>query len=170
MNKFLFFGGVCCFLMGFIFGPQLLKSLNIIEDEQPEQVEHFEQPEQVELANWQYINKYKKVAKIEGDKFGIPYEFILANAILQSNAGMSSLAIEKNNHFGIPIPLGCLGREIEYAEFESVWMSYREFCKIISDKFGQNKKIDYYCGRISGMMTDPNYEKKLKNILKFYFK
>ena len=54
-----------------------------------------------DAATERYIEEYKYVAIDEMNKSGIPASIILAQAIVESNAGMSNLARESNNHFGI---------------------------------------------------------------------
>lgn len=48
-----------------------------------------------------YINKYKHVAVSEMERTGVPASIKLAQAVLESNAGKSTLARKANNHFGI---------------------------------------------------------------------
>lgn len=48
-----------------------------------------------------YIQQYKYVAIDEMVRSGIPASIIMAQGIIESNAGYSSLARESNNHFGI---------------------------------------------------------------------
>lgn len=48
-----------------------------------------------------YIELYKLIAVEEMQKCGIPASIKMAQAILESNAGTSDLALEANNHFGI---------------------------------------------------------------------
>jgi len=48
-----------------------------------------------------YIEQYKDLAISEMHRTGIPASIKLAQAILESNAGQSTLAREANNHFGI---------------------------------------------------------------------
>jgi LysM repeat protein len=48
-----------------------------------------------------YIEKYKKIAISEMDRTGIPASIKLAQALVESNAGRSTLARKANNHFGI---------------------------------------------------------------------
>jgi len=48
-----------------------------------------------------YINKYKKIAIREMERAGIPASIKLAQGILESNAGQSTLARKANNHFGM---------------------------------------------------------------------
>jgi len=49
----------------------------------------------------EYIKRYWKVAVAEKDKFNIPASIKLAQGLLESNAGASSLARNNNNHFGL---------------------------------------------------------------------
>lgn len=51
--------------------------------------------------NQSYIQKYKKIAVLEMHRSGIPASIKLAQAILESGAGTSELAVDANNHFGI---------------------------------------------------------------------
>ncbi|MBN1182445.1 MAG: glucosaminidase domain-containing protein [Bacteroidales bacterium] len=48
-----------------------------------------------------YIEKYKDIAIVEMKRSGIPASITLAQGILESNCGNSSLAVDGNNHFGI---------------------------------------------------------------------
>ena len=48
-----------------------------------------------------YINRYKAIAISEMNKSGIPASITLAQGLLESGNGNSSLAREANNHFGI---------------------------------------------------------------------
>ncbi len=52
-------------------------------------------------ARIEYIRTYRGVAQREMQAYGIPASIKLAQAILESNAGQSTLAREANNHFGI---------------------------------------------------------------------
>jgi LysM repeat protein len=48
-----------------------------------------------------YINSYKEIAITEMRRTGIPASITLAQGIIESDCGHSSLAREANNHFGI---------------------------------------------------------------------
>lgn len=48
-----------------------------------------------------YISKFKNIAIIEMNKYGIPASITLAQALLESGVGNSDLAKYANNHFGI---------------------------------------------------------------------
>lgn len=48
-----------------------------------------------------YIKKYRSTAIVEQTKYGIPASITLAQGLLESRAGKSTLALQANNHFGI---------------------------------------------------------------------
>lgn len=48
-----------------------------------------------------YIDQYKNIAIAEMEKYGIPASIKLAQALLESGNGNSTLARDANNHFGI---------------------------------------------------------------------
>lgn len=50
---------------------------------------------------YSYIDQYKDIAIYEMERTGIPASIKMAQAILESNAGRSELALKANNHFGI---------------------------------------------------------------------
>ncbi len=52
-------------------------------------------------ATINYIDQYKDLAVAEMYRSGIPASIILAQGILESGNGSSSLAVNSNNHFGI---------------------------------------------------------------------
>ncbi|TVQ45778.1 MAG: LysM peptidoglycan-binding domain-containing protein [Saprospirales bacterium] len=52
-------------------------------------------------AIYNYIEQYKDIAIFEMERTGIPASIKMAQAILESNAGRSELALRANNHFGI---------------------------------------------------------------------
>lgn len=52
-------------------------------------------------AYWTYIDKYKDWAIEQMKNYRIPASITLAQGLLESNAGRSTLATEANNHFGI---------------------------------------------------------------------
>ena len=56
---------------------------------------------QNKLTRAEYIEKYKELAIEEMERSGIPASITLAQGLLESNNGNSTLAIKSNNHFGI---------------------------------------------------------------------
>ena len=55
---------------------------------------HFQRKEQ-------YINKFKQYAIDEMKSHGVPASITLAQALVETDAGKSDLAVIANNHFGI---------------------------------------------------------------------
>lgn len=49
----------------------------------------------------EYVQRFAPVAVAEMEKYGIPASIILAQGLLESNAGSSKLALMISNHFGI---------------------------------------------------------------------
>lgn len=54
-----------------------------------------------ELARKQYIKQFYRIAIDEQERIGIPASIKLAQGILETDAGRSSLATKANNHFGV---------------------------------------------------------------------
>ncbi|MGK6352507.1 glucosaminidase domain-containing protein [Parapedobacter sp. DT-150] len=52
-------------------------------------------------SGYAYIEQYKDIAIAEMERYGIPASIKLAQALLESGNGNSTLAREANNHFGI---------------------------------------------------------------------
>ncbi|MCQ2343268.1 MAG: glucosaminidase domain-containing protein [Paludibacteraceae bacterium] len=50
---------------------------------------------------WDYIARYKEIVLQQENEYGIPAAITMAQALLESSAGQSELAINANNHFGI---------------------------------------------------------------------
>lgn len=58
-------------------------------------------PESLKPYVLTYIEEYKYAAIDEMERSGIPASIIIAQAIVETNAGTSNLARKSNNHFGI---------------------------------------------------------------------
>ncbi len=84
--------------------------------------------EQVEA----YIKRFRRVAESEEAKFGVPAPVIMANALLQSQAGTALWAKEgRNNHFLLPCTPDWQGSEKSYdghclRQYENAWTSFRD--------------------------------------------
>ena len=50
---------------------------------------------------YEYIQKYRVLARQHESKFGIPSSIKMAQALLESRAGTSTAAMKANNHFGV---------------------------------------------------------------------
>ena len=130
-----------------------------------------------------YIAKYSSTAQEEAAIFNIPASITLAQGLLESNVGKSTLAVKENNHFGIKCRKKCLGcRCANYTDdsrydmfriFNSAWESYREHSKLLSTKRYKHltklKLTDYRQWAIglqnAGYATDKKYAIKLIEII-----
>lgn len=54
-----------------------------------------------EISSAKYIEKYKNLAIENQKNYGVPASITLAQGLLESTSGNSSLAVDWNNHFGI---------------------------------------------------------------------
>ena len=52
-------------------------------------------------AYWRYIAQWKETAIMQQAEYGIPASITMAQALLESSAGQSELAVNAKNHFGI---------------------------------------------------------------------
>lgn len=70
-------------------------------------------PDKTKLSRQEYINKYKNIAIQEMVEFNIPASITMAQGILESGNGNSTLAREANNHFGIKCHKGWEGESMK---------------------------------------------------------
>ncbi|MGB3799623.1 MAG: glucosaminidase domain-containing protein [Lewinella sp.] len=129
-----------------------------------------------------YIRRHEAAARREMTKFGIPASITLAQALLESNAGDSKLAVNSNNHFGIKCRTKCLGctcrnygddtRYDMFRVFDSVADSFREHSTLLNtSRYAKLKQhgTDYvkwaHGLKACGYATDPKYGNKLVTII-----
>lgn len=88
-----------------------------------------------------YIDRFLKTAEQEAKLFNIPVSITLAQGIIESNAGRSSLARKHNNHFGVKYR--GRGKYAVYADdtprdkfqvYKSAWWSYRDHSKLLTSR------------------------------------
>ena len=133
-----------------------------------------------------YIRRFKDVAQTEGEKFGIPASIKMAQAIIESNAGRSSLSTKNNNHFGIK----CFSKNCKkghcanfsddhhkdfFRKYQSPWESWRAHSKFVANgrykelqKHGKDYRAWAYGLKELGYATDPNYSQKLIDRIETY--
>ena len=132
-----------------------------------------------------YIEKYSDFAVQCQNEHQIPASITLAQGILESGAGESSLAQECNNHFGIKCGNDWYGRSTRKDDdrpnecfrcYKSVKESYADHAAFLKRQryaFLFDYKItDYkswaYGLKQAGYATDPKYPQKLINIIETY--
>lgn len=132
----------------------------------------------LEVVN-QYIEQYKGIAMSNMKNFGIPASIILAQGILESGAGKSSLAVNSNNHFGIKCHNDWEGEVVHqdddsekecFRKYEDPAGSYKDHSKFLTTKkryaslfsLAKGDYVAWAMGlRAAGYATDPLYPEKL---------
>lgn len=123
----------------------------------------------------QYIDRYKTLAISHMLRYRIPASITLAQGLLESNAGRSTLATEANNHFGIKVGSGWNGPYVlrtddapneKFRKYRSVEESYEDHSLFLTNK-GRYSSLftlsptDYkgwaHGLRAAGYATDPRY-------------
>jgi len=133
-----------------------------------------------------FINKYKDMAITEMEKFGIPASIKLAQALIESRAGESRLAVSNNNYFGMK----CFSKKCKkghctnatddhhkdfFRKYKNVRESWNAHSSLISrgryaklSQFGNDYKKWATGLKKAGYATDKNYDKKLINTIEKY--
>jgi flagellum-specific peptidoglycan hydrolase FlgJ len=132
-----------------------------------------------------YIEKYKRIAIEEQKKFGILSSITLAQGILESGAGTSSLVRSTNNHFGMK----CFSKSCTKGHcknfnddshkdfflcFGGDWASFRAHSKLLSNNnYRQCKECNDYkeyakCLKKQNYATLPSYAEGLIRIIDLY--
>lgn len=138
--------------------------------------------EQVE----QYIAQYKPIAIEEMQRMGIPASITLAQGIVESNAGLSPLATEANNHFGIKCHDDWKGATFKYDDdrknecfrkYNSAAESFKDHSDFLKNKqryavLFTYDPLDYKAWakglKACGYATNPQYAKLLVNCVEGY--
>ncbi len=136
-------------------------------------------------AYWTYIDTYKNLAIEQMQKYRIPASITLAQGLLESAAGRSTLATEANNHFGIKCGSGWTGPYVlrnddapneRFRKYKSARESYEDHSKFLQGRRYQGLfqlKITDYKGwahglKAAGYATNPVYAESLIRIIEMY--
>ena len=159
--------------LGFILNPDV-----IIKNKIPTEVVAYKK-----AKVYGYIDKYLEVSKQEANLYNIPVSIILAQALLESNAGDSKLASKENNHFGIKCNANsgnapCANYTDDsphdmFRVFETAWFSFREHSKLLTGKRYKHllelPRTDYknwaHGLKAAGYATDKTYGVRLIEII-----
>jgi len=139
-----------------------------------------------ETPQERYISKYSAIAVSEMQRTGVPASITLAQGMLESRYGLSSMATDGNNHFGIKCHNDWKGKRMYYdddapGECFRVYRSAAESFRDHSDflrywdryKFLFELQPTDYKGwakglKKAGYATDPAYANKLIKIIEDY--
>ncbi len=133
----------------------------------------------------EYIERYKAIAISEMNKSGIPASITLAQGLLESGNGNSTLAREANNHFGIKCTPEWTGKKIYkdddqeddcfrvYGSPEESFRDHTEFLKRKRYAFLFELDKNDYTGwahglKQAGYATNPRYAELLIGIIERY--
>lgn len=134
-----------------------------------------------------YVAQHKSIALQNEKEYGIPATIILAQGILESDAGTSGLVLASNNHFGIKAGTKWSGRvhrawddesqKSSFRCYDSAADSYRDHAKLLTTNqcYKNLFKISIYDYRgwahglkKAGYATAPNYAQALIGIIDQY--
>lgn len=133
-----------------------------------------------------YVERFKKTAIREQELFGIPASVTLAQGIIESNSGKSSLSRKYNNHFGMKWRKGRKEKYAIYSDdnpddrfvvYKSAWWSYRDHSKLLANaprykRLFKLKRTDYKGWakglKECGYATNKNYDKILISVIEKY--
>jgi LysM repeat protein len=138
---------------------------------------------QKKLSKNEYIEKYKGIAVDEMKRSGIPASITLAQGMLESDNGNSSLAVKANNHFGIKCHKTWNGKKMyqdddkenecfrKYASAEDSYNDHTDFI-VNTSRYASlfDLKSDDYKNwakglKKAGYATSPTYAKDLIKII-----
>ena len=133
-----------------------------------------------------YIARYASIAVNEMYRTGVPASITLAQGIIESRSGQSSLAVDGNNHFGIKCHNSWKGRTMlddddrrnecfrvydsaeESFRDHSDFLRYRDRYKFLFDFKTTDYKSWAYGLKQAGYATDPSYAAKLIQCVEDY--
>ena len=130
-----------------------------------------------------YVYRFAPVATAEMRKYGIPASITLAQGLLESDAGGSTLARSANNHFGMK----CFSKKCArghcinhgddthkdfFVKYPNAWRSYRDHSERLKNNprysglFASTNYRNWAKGLVSaGYATDKKYAEKLIRII-----
>jgi LysM repeat protein len=136
-----------------------------------------------QISREEYIQRYQKLAKSQMENYGVPASIIMAQGILESGSGNSTLAVKANNHFGIKCHKNWTGPRIyhdddakgecfrKYRSPEKSFQDHSEFLRgarryaFLFDLDPTDYKGWANGLRKAGYATDPQYPQKLIRII-----
>lgn len=133
-----------------------------------------------------YIETYKDIAITEMHRYGIPASIKLAQGILESGDGKSTLASKGNNHFGIKCHLDWTGKKIYHDDdekgecfrvYKDPEESFRDHSLFLVERPRYSALFDLdrtdYKGwakglKAAGYATNPQYADRLVRLIEDY--
>lgn len=138
---------------------------------------------QARQTKQEYIARYKSLAIDHMERYGIPASITMAQGILESDCGNSSLALRSNNHFGIKCKRDWTGDRVYhdddekgecFRKYESVEDSYIDHSEFLDkqpryDSLFVYEATDYRSWarglKAAGYATAPDYAERLIRLI-----
>jgi LysM repeat protein len=135
------------------------------------------------MSREEYIQNFQGIAKSQMEIYGVPASITLAQGMLESGNGNSTLAVKANNHFGIKCHKSWTGSKIyhdddekgecfrKYKHSEQSFKDHSEFLRggrryaFLFDLDPTDYKGWARGLKIAGYATDPQYAEKLIKII-----
>lgn len=154
-------------------------------NKQIEKAENKENPNFTTYTPLTYIDSFKAVAIEEMNAYGIPASITLAQGILESGSGNSSLAKYANNHFGIKCTSDWKGKAYYkdddqsndcFRVYKDARESYKDHSEFLKRKrysflfeLDKNDYKNWAQGlRTAGYATNPKYPEMLITVIEKY--
>ena len=121
-----------------------------------------------------FVDTYHEIAESLSITYGIPWEAVMAQGILESAAGTSTFAISRNNFFGIGAFDSNPNNAYSFDTPEDGWRGYYENIKntatyrnhgVFSGDTITNPYAYVQAVKNAGYATDPNYVAKLNTLI-----
>lgn len=123
----------------------------------------------------EFIDKWHDTAVNLSIEYGIPWEAVIAQGILESKSGTSNFAVQRNNFFGLGAVDSNPDNAYHFATPEDGWRGYYDFIKgnstyakhgAFSGESITNPYAYIESIKAAGYATDENYVSKLSSIIK----
>lgn len=131
-----------------------------------------------------YIEKYKELARKIEQEYHVPAPIVLAQAIVESGAGTSRLAVQANNHFGYKAYSDWKGETFKaiddhpypssFRKYRSAEESFEDYGRLIQRKYSNHKWAIFnyrnWAKHIQdkGYASGKNYARKLIVCIELY--
>ncbi len=131
----------------------------------------------------EYIDRYKSIAIMQMERYGIPASITMAQGILESDCGNSFLSCQSNNHFGIKCKKNWTGDKVYHDDdakgecfraYPTVEASYHDHAEFLDqqpryDSLFAYSSTDYKSWarglKAAGYATAPDYAQRLVRII-----
>lgn len=135
------------------------------------------------ITKEEYIDRYKAIAIEHMERYGIPASITLAQGILESDSGNSTLARKSNNHFGIKCKSSWTGDRVYhdddakgecFRKYDSVEESYQDHADFLDQQPRYDGLFAYPSDdyrnwahglKAAGYATAPDYAQRLIRVI-----